>query len=36
LHQIKKLHSKGNSHQTEETAYRVEENLYQLYIYDKN
>jgi hypothetical protein len=34
LHETKKLlHSKENSHQTEETTYRIGENLYQLYIW---
>jgi hypothetical protein len=33
-HEIKKLlHGKGNSHQTEETLYRMGENLCQLYIW---
>jgi hypothetical protein len=33
LHETKKLlHSKRNSHQTEEAAYKMEENFSQLYI----
>jgi hypothetical protein len=33
LHEAQKvLPSKGNSHQIEETVYRMSENLYQLYI----
>jgi hypothetical protein len=34
VHKTEKLlHSKGNSHQTEETAYTMGENLCQLYIW---
>jgi hypothetical protein len=33
LHETKKLlHSKGNNHQTQETAYRMRENFSQLYM----